>query len=446
MIKTKSISILLLLIFTFQFRSTFSQTATFSPYSRYGLGELLFNGYSWQRSMGGIGTGIALDGHLNFNNPASNATDSVTLFELGINGEVVNIANSAASKNRINGNLNYLSMGFPLKKNYWYLSLGLLPYSAAGYKIKQSTSGTEPGEAQFYYEGDGGYNRYYLGTAFKISNTLSAGINASYLYGSTDRTSRVEFVESNYLNTRITSTTTLNDVTVNGGLLYKRTLKNGRSFSAGLTFSPELKLGAKRDLLWINYYLRNGLESRRDSVLFLEKEKGNIRMPMDAGIGFALSSDNWLIGFDAHFQQWKRLQIYGIDAGLNNTVRIATGGQWTPDSKSLNYFNKVTYRIGGFYNSPDVTDLTQFLGGIYLLGDLFDKPALEVKSTNINEGGISLGFGLPLRGKPYFSDIDLTFEFSQRGTVEHNLVRERYARIILGLTLREDWFKKPQLD
>lgn len=427
---------------------SFAQTATFSPYSRYGIGELLFNGYGWQRAVGGISSGTFTPSHLNFGNPASYVADTITIFELGINGEALNIANSTTSENKLNGNIPYLAMGFPLSKGKAYLSMGMVPLSSTGYNIKQTNTGTEPVDPQFYFQGDGGYNRYFAGVGFKITENLWAGVNASYLYGTTNRTSRVEFGEATYLSTRITNSLTLSDYYLDGGLIYNKTLKNGRLFTVGLTVSPEMKVNGKRDELWLNYFLRSGnIESRRDTVSFVEREKGNVKFPLQAGFGFTVSEgQKWLIGFDARYQQWEDLEIYGVNAGLNNSLRIATGMQITPDAKSLKYANRITYRFGGFYSSPKLTDFTSSLGGVFLIGKLVDETALQVKTSDINEAGITFGFGFPLRGKPYFSDLDLSFELSERGTIKDNLVRERYARVILGLTIREEWFRKPKFD
>ena len=35
----------------------FAQTSTLSPYSRFGIGEMLFRGFSHQRGMGGVAYG-----------------------------------------------------------------------------------------------------------------------------------------------------------------------------------------------------------------------------------------------------------------------------------------------------------------------------------------------------------------------------------------------------
>ena len=91
---------------------------------------------------------------------------------------------------------------------------------------------------------------------------------------------------------------------------------------------------------------------------------------------------------------------------------------------SLKYFGRASYRAGLYYSSG----------------------YLELKNESINDFGFSLGTGLPLRGKPYFSALDIAFEFGQRGTINQNLIRERYARIVVGLTLREDWFQKTKFD
>ncbi len=436
---------ILLLISTFQLQA---QTATFSPYSRYGIGELLYNGYGWQRAMGGISIGSWNASHLNFMNPAGNTGDTVTIFEVGLNGEALNIANSTTSQNRLNGNISYLSMGFPLKKGKWYLSIGMLPLSTAGYNIQQTNSGTEPGKAEFYYQGDGGFNRYFASTGFKIAKGFWGGINTSYVYGTVNRTNRVEFTESGYVNSRMTNSITLSDFSFEGGLMYNKPLKNGNVLTLGLTFAPSLGINGKKNELWVNYYKGStGSELKRDTIAFSDGVKGDITFPMQVGFGFSVSRENnWLIGFDAKYYQWEDLKIYGENAGLNNSMRIATGMQYIPDFKSMKYFNKVTYRIGAFYNSPKLTDPSSAMGGFFQIGKLSDKSALEVKTSDINEAGVNFGLGFPLRGKPYFSDLDLGFELSERGTIENNLVRERYFRIFLGLTFREEWFNKPKFD
>ena len=142
-------------------------------------------------------------------------------------------------------------MGFPIIKNYWYLNVGMLPFSASGFKVLQAPSITYPGNAKFIFEGDGGYNRFYGGMGIKVSHQLSAGINASYLFGTASNTSKVEFQDAGYINTKIKNTITLSDVFLEGGLQYNIPLPKEMHLIIGVSGSPAQSINAKRDLAWI---------------------------------------------------------------------------------------------------------------------------------------------------------------------------------------------------
>ena len=407
--------------------SVFSQTATLSPYSRYGIGDMIFNGYTHQRAMAGLSVGLQQSTYINFGNPASYVADSIVIFQLGLTGEIVRFSNQTDSKKKTNGDISYLSMGFPLIKNYLYLNVGMLPFSAAGFKVQQASSLNDsiPGNAKFIYEGSGGYNRFYGGMGVKLFHHLSAGVNASYLFGSATNTSKVEFKDAGYINTKLIKTITLGDVFFEGGLQYVISLPKEKHLTLGVTGSPAQNISAKRDFAWINYIYNIGNAIDKDIVLFTEKEKGTIKIPIQAGFGFTLSKkENWLVGADFKMIKWEDFKSYGLKDSLKNSYKITIGGQWVPDAISMRYFGRAIYRAGVSYN----------------------KGNLELKNEAINDVGISFGAGFPLRGKPYFSHLDLSFELGQRGTTKNNLVREQYGRVTIGLTIREDWFHKPKFD
>ena len=412
------------LVLLFQ-TAAFSQTATLSPYSRYGIGDLLFNGFSHQRAMGGLSVGIQQSAYLNFGNPASYAADSIVMFQLGLNLEAMKFANNDVSVSKTNGNIAYISMGFPLIKNHWYLNVGMIPMSAVGYKNILMTDVNYPGNANFLYEGSGGYNRYYGGMGFRLSKKLTIGFNASYLYGTSTHTSKVEFSESGFYNTQIQNTTTLSDIYLTGGLQYSTTTKKGLQVTFGLSGEPSQNINAKRDLVWLNYTSNGSFPVPKDTVLFEDGEKGDVKLPLNAGFGFSVSRKNhWLVGAEVKMQKWEDFTYYGINDSLNNSYRVSIGGQWIPDDNSTRYYNKVIYRAGAYYSSG----------------------YLELNNEAINDIGVTFGLGIPLRGKPYFSHLDLAFEFGREGTTNNNLIRERYARLVIGLTFREDWFRRTKFD
>jgi hypothetical protein len=60
---------------------------------------------------------------------------------------------------------------------------------------------------------------------------------------------------------------------------------------------------------------------------------------------------------------------------------------------------------------------------------------------------VSAGFDLPLRTRGLsFYSLRLGFEYGQRGTTKNDLIRESYARFILGFSIKETWFFRKQLD
>ena len=53
---------------------------------------------------------------------------------------------------------------------------------------------------------------------------------------------------------------------------------------------------------------------------------------------------------------------------------------------------------------------------------------------------LSVGFGLPLRKSKTF--VNLGFELGQNGTIANDLIQERFFRVMLGISIKETWFRK----
>src|SRR5437870_3186044 len=68
-----------------------------SPYSRYGIGDLQFSGFSRNLGMGGLGIGVATPYNLNVTNPASYAALSLTTFEGGVRGNMTRLKSENSS-------------------------------------------------------------------------------------------------------------------------------------------------------------------------------------------------------------------------------------------------------------------------------------------------------------------------------------------------------------
>jgi hypothetical protein len=402
-----------------------AQTATLSPYSRFGPGDMIFTGYAHQQAMGGTSIADYGVGKLNYANPATYAYDTLTIFEFGFQGEFGQIAQNDERINKNNANFSYLTFGLPLKRDRWGLSFGLIPYAATGYQIESTRVLDSNGAYTSSFTGDGGYNRYFIGTGFKIGKHLTAGANFSYLFGTVNTTSRVEFDNFTFFDTRYKEENRLADFYYELGLHWQQPLKNNYQLSLGLTGSPAVPIKTFSTVEWVNYSSGNaGVESVRDTIIYKVDEKGTTTLPMYVGFGASLAKGRkWVLLADAVYQDWSTYESPAGRDSLANSFRISAGGRITPDDKSLEFFNRVQYRAGFYYN----------------------QTFLDLRSTQLNDFGITAGLGLPLR-KSYQSMINFTIQAGQRGTLDNSLLRERYLRLQFGVTLNEDWFRKRKYD
>ena len=83
----------------------------------------------------------------------------------------------------------------------------------------------------------------------------------------------------------------------------------------------------------------------------------------------------------------------------------------------------------------------------YRTGFRYTDTYLELKNTPLKDYAFTFGAGFPLRkvkvGETYSqSIINVGVEIGQCGTTENNLIRERYIKAIIGLTLNDRWFIK----
>ena len=132
----------------------FAQPKDNSPYSRLGLGDLTDQYFAAQGGMGGLGAAFHDAYHMNISNPASLARLREAAFEVGLYSEYNVLTDATGQNERLktwNGNLRYLSLGFPLKnpinevldqkkkKVRWGMNFTLLPYSNVNYNIQTLT-------------------------------------------------------------------------------------------------------------------------------------------------------------------------------------------------------------------------------------------------------------------------------------------------------------------
>jgi hypothetical protein len=414
---------LLLLMFT-QIGVVLGQIQINSPYTRFGLGNLVENGLDPRTTaMGDIYYGLRSNSLINTANPASyTAFDSVSfVFDAGLFGMIVNLQTANMTDHGDYMSLSHLMFGFPVT-HWWKTSLGVLPFSYVGYDIYNTeTSDTTPSVLNVY-RGSGGLDQLYWGNAFQLGKKLSVGFNIKYMFGSIVRSRGINFPDSIEMkNTLIKESIRPRDVYGEIGVQYKTKLSKDLFLVVGAVFGPQVNINSKATFLTTTYFGDiNSTQLSYDTVDFRPNEKGSFVLPIRTGGGFTVGKEGkWLAGADYSWQNWEKFTYYGLSDSLANRWNIAVGGEYIPDSRSTSsYTEKMTYRAGFHYG----------------------KTPLYLKGQHIDELGLSFGFGMPIKKSK--SSVNFSFLFGKRGTIQYGLIKENFFRFTVGVNVFENWFFK----
>ena len=404
-----------------------AQSTINSPYSRFGLGELRGeNVNAHLKGMGGISIGMNDPTMINPANPASYAVfDSLSfVLEAGLRANFVNLKTDQFSENSQSATLSYILMGFPITK-WWKTSLGILPYSKIGYNVDITIDMSEYEFSDILneLEGEGGINRLYWGNAFNIRKNLRLGIDTYYIFGNGSRNSTVHFLDSlNIYGTKVETSTRGSDFIFDYGLQYDLHLGGTDVLTLGVIYANKFNVNATRK--YLSQTITGGyydiVEEIKDTVEYRPDEKGSFVIPPKFGFGAVYKKPGrWLVGVDFEWQKWSDYEAFGVPDSLNNAMRIALGGEYTPDHTNISsIFKRMTYRAGARY----------------------EKTYLSLRGNQVNEFGISFGLTFPLKKSK--TTLDLGFEVGKRGTTKDKLIQENFFSVNFGVSIQEHWFYK----
>ena len=416
--------------FLFSTVSATAQNTSSSPYSQFGLGELRSLLLPQNKAIG-LSNGFRKPGpysNINLSNPASYSAIGLTTFDIGLTTDLRQLSKSDASENSFNATLNHIAIAVPVNAKS-AISFGLLPVSLTGYQYKNS--GTVAGsKVDYIYSGDGGLSKAYLGYGFGIGKNLNFGFNAGYLFGNIMHNRSAEFPEDlGALNSRTQEGKSVSGLSFDYGVQYESNVSKTTKLIIGYSGNAGSNMKSKNVTTTTRYTkdFAGGNESPALDTTFTEGETKKLQIPLSHSFGFAFQkTDYWLVGADVSYAKWSDFRSGTDDPGLNDTYGVAVGGQFTPDPTSVNnYFKLVEYRFGFKY----------------------DKTYVKINNYDIDQYGLTFGLGLPLQSnRTTFYRINFAAEIGQRGTLENNLIRERYLNLTLGFTMNDRWFIKPKFD
>lgn len=419
------------------------QSGTNSPYTRFGIGEIDRNGFNNSKAMGGIATGLRVKNQINYMNPAAiSAQDTLSfIFDLGFTNVSKTLETTSDNVSYTNIAFDHLAISFPIKR-WWFMSVGVTPYSKIGYNIKQSEVNNyiDTLNMNFYDYGEGGINQIFISNSYKILENLSFGFNLNYLFGNIEQYSLTAFEDGSGSNlTIIENNIYLKKFAIEAGLQYHQSFENKFFYTVGITYSNKISFKNDKnnlvlstsyfdaDKLNIKEYL-NQYGSTVDTISSSVDKNYKITIPERYSFGFTVGIiDKLTIGMDYSLQNWSSSSIFDINntesikdrVKLTNDQYINFGLEYIPEKYSYNnYLKRINYRLGMYYN----------------------KSYLQMFDNQINNYGITFGLGLPIINKK--TSLNLSCTIGSRGTTNDNLIKENYTTFGINFTLYDFWFFK----
>lgn len=399
---------------------------SYSPYSMFGIGKMSYQGSAYNHSMGGIGIGMRDNGVINYLNPASiTARDTLAfMLDFGINQQNT-YNNDSYTKSAYNVfNMQNVVMTFPIYGPSAFM-VGISPFSDIGYKYLTTETDqdivADIGDVKYQKYGTGSIYQLFFGAAVTLFDRLSIGAEGIYYFGYINKHNDILFNSSSLYNTITTGWDyKVHCFTGKFGLQYVQPFKKNNS---------ELVIGA-------TYRLGNNLRgdvfqyafTAADTVMY--KDGGNAAFDIADEFGVGVSyrvNSKWAVGVDYVQQNWL--------------------GSSFPDNVMWTNFSATTARSyrAGFEITPNMYDIRYYMKRVtYRAGAYYEQSYVKVNGNQVNSFGITLGASFPIYR--WHNAITFAIDIGQRGTLRHNMVRERYINFILNINLHDLWFVKYRYD
>ncbi len=418
----RKIAIVLLFVTAFV---SHAQNSTISPYSFFGIGDLRSGATIENQQMGGLGT-YTDSIHINLQNPAAYGKLRLTTYTFGGSHREFRLKTFDEEQNTSVTNMEYIGLAFPVSKKFG-LGLGVKPRSSVGFALEAESVDTNGDTVTNIFTGEGGLNQVYFSLGFEVLKNLHIGATVKYNFGLLEN-QRLQSVEGVQFGTIDTRESDVNGFDFNYGLTYTPSIGKYTLFTSARV-NTQTNLVSENTQRVGSFSVSSGDEVEVVDVNLDAQNLRNteIKIPTTAsfGLGFGLDK-NWFIGAEYSFQDY---------SSFDNPFQSV---------ENLEYIDASSIAVG-MYFIPDYASFTSYLKRVnYRAGVRYDKTGLVLNGKEINNFGITFGFGLPLGGS--FSNLNLGFELGRRGTTAANLIEESYLKIGIGLSLNDRWFQKRKIN
>lgn len=317
-----------------------------------------------------------------------------------------------------------VALTFPIYKKSAFI-VGIAPFSNVGYKF-QSTE-TDPGivsqigDVKYQKFGTGSIYQLFFGGAVMLFDRISIGAEGIYYFGYINKHNDILFNSSSLYNT------------ISTGWDYKVHCFSGKF---GLQYIQPIARNNSQIVIGGTYRIGNSLKgdvakyafSAADTVLYSSGGHASMDIADEFGVGVSYRvNDKWAVGADFIQQNWR--------------------GSSFPDNSMWSNFSaeNARYYRAGFEITPNMYDIRYYMKRVtYRVGAYFEESYVKVNGHQVNSFGITFGASFPIYR--WHNAVSVAIDMGQRGTLRHNLVRERYINFIVNINLHDLWFVKYRYD
>ena len=406
----------------------------YSPYSIYGIGDISQEGTAFNKSMGGVGLATRNRRFINYLNPAAvTARDSLSFmadFGLQQSNKIYRQGDLRSAHNTFN--IYNFVMSFPIYRSSAFM-VGITPFSDVGYDF--SSIETDPniigqtGNISYDSYGTGSVYQVFAGAGVTFWKRLSIGAEAIYYFGNIDKVTNMDYSNSSYRSVNSGSDLMVRGTTGKFGLQYEQKLGGDVSMIIGATYRMSTSLKG----MALNYRYANQ-DSVTDTLKYQENDlrKAGLKFADELGVGISVKGgEKWTAEFNYLRSDWR-----------NSGFDSANGFSVKSDTETFSSTVSQSFRAG-FEIVPNRNDIRYYLRKCaYRAGVYYDQSYYKLNGNNVNSMGITLGVTLPVFR--LYNGLTLGVDLGQRSSTRNNMIRERYATLVVGFNIHDIWFQKVQ--
>lgn len=391
-----------------------SSQNTTSPYSILGIGDVENKEHSRYFITGNAAIARRNDQAYNFSNPASLTAFPNHFVYLDFAGR------GKTSNYVLPGNSNTTnpdaSKDFVVKRatlvvntgSNLSFAFGLKPYSSINYLLTDRLYiGGNNDQVVKLIDGSGGINQVYGSLARKFGKNVSAGITASWLFGSIQR-NITYYDDENYINIEKNDYTFFTAPHLTAGMQFYTASKKSWQHSLGITGTLGQSLKGYKET------------SYTENSVVIEKniETGKLfSLPLSFGAGYTANHNNKVaLSIEGNYYNWKQQKLNYTNSYTQPAFKLSSGIEY---SFKYNTWNKMLEKA--------------FVG----TGINVEKTYLAINNKSLWDRSVTVGGGFnAIRNHiSFYGGI----EAGIKGDLNADQIKEKYTQFIIGITLKDIW-------